>query len=182
MLDIFFFFFKYRKWSVINTEDESVVHTADVFQYFCERKHTPSRQILNFPILGNFQTSDRWSIPTSWSRSLKADLFPILYDIARGAGWNPYNLHDIAHVSFAGSVLCRSCTIFHNGRWRTRWSRSWSVCPTCFNFLPNPWASILTATPVRVVDSRATLPSDYGLVQAWNPQIPSDTNAACNNS
>ena len=40
------------------------------------------------------------------------DVFPILYDLARTAGWEPYSLHDIliAHVFWAGSVLCRPCT------------------------------------------------------------------------
>ena len=45
-----------------------------------------------------------------------ADLFPILYDLAYVAGWNRHNLHDPAHVSWVGSVVCRSCTTSHNGR------------------------------------------------------------------
>ena len=32
------------------------------------------------------------------------DLFPILYDLAHVAGWEPYNLHDLGRVSWVGSV------------------------------------------------------------------------------
>ena len=64
------------------------------------------------------------SVPTYWPRYFKADLFPILvcHGLAHVAGWEPYNLHDLAHVSRVGFVLCRSCTTSHNGRWGTRWS------------------------------------------------------------
>ena len=37
-------------------------------------------------------------------------MFPILYDLydlAEIAGWDPYNLHDLAQASCVGSVLCR---------------------------------------------------------------------------
>ena len=66
---------------------------------------------------------------SSWSRSLKADLFPMLYDLyglAYVAGWEPYDLHDllIAHVSWVGSVPYRSCTASDNGRVGSIWSRS----------------------------------------------------------
>ena len=84
--------------------------------------------------LKTFHTSGRSSMAPSRSRSCKADLFLILYDLAHIAGWNPYNMHDLmhdlmAHVSWVGSVLLirRSCATSHNGRWRTRWSRSWSI-------------------------------------------------------
>ena len=30
--------------------------------------------------------------------------------------WEPYNLHDVTHVSWIGSVPCRSCTASHSGR------------------------------------------------------------------
>ena len=63
----------------------------------------------------------------------RADIFPILhdlhdlyylydlydlYDIAHVAGWDPYSLlHDLAHISWVGSVLYRCpCTASHNGR------------------------------------------------------------------
>ncbi|CAM9942637.1 unnamed protein product, partial [Laminaria digitata] len=36
--------------------------------------------------------------------------------LAHVAGWEPYNLHDLTHVSWVGSVLYRSCTIYHNDR------------------------------------------------------------------
>ena len=39
-----------------------------------------------------------------------------LYDLAHVVGWEPYNLHDLGHVSWVGSVLNRSCTTSHNGR------------------------------------------------------------------
>ena len=76
-------------------------------------------------VLQTPQTDNQF--PLQWSWSFKTDVFPILYDLAHAAGWDPYNLHDLAHASCVGSVLCRSCTTPHNGRWGTRWSRSWSV-------------------------------------------------------
>ena len=30
-----------------------------------------------------------------------------MYDLAHVAGWDPYSLHDLAHVSWVGSVLHR---------------------------------------------------------------------------
>lgn len=45
-----------------------------------------------------FCTSDRPSIPISLSKSFKADLFPIWCGLARVAEWDPYKLHDIAHI------------------------------------------------------------------------------------
>ena len=56
------------------------------------------------------RTWDRSPIPSSVSRSFK-DLIPILYDVydlcdlAHVAGWDKYNLHDLAQVSWVGSVL-----------------------------------------------------------------------------
>ena len=38
-----------------------------------------------------------------------------LYDPARVAGWERYNLHDLGHVSWGGSVLYRSYAAPHNG-------------------------------------------------------------------
>ena len=32
-----------------------------------------------------------------------------VYDLAHVAGWEPYNLHDLGHVSRVGPVLYRSC-------------------------------------------------------------------------
>ena len=55
----------------------------------------------------------------------------ILYDLVHVAGWEPCILHDLAHVSWVGSVLYRSCTTLTTGRWGTRWSRSWSVRVVC---------------------------------------------------
>ena len=47
----------------------------------------------------------------------RADLFPVLYDLAHVAGWEPYSLHELANVSWVGSVLvCRSCTTSDSGR------------------------------------------------------------------
>ena len=51
----------------------------------------------------------------------KADrLIHDLYDLAHVAGWEPFNLHDLAHVSWVGSVSHRSCTTSHNGRLGSR--------------------------------------------------------------
>ena len=41
---------------------------------------------------------------------------PDLQHLAHVAGWEPYNLHDLARVSWVGSVPYRSCTASHNGR------------------------------------------------------------------
>ena len=46
-----------------------------------------------------------------------------LYELAHVAGWEPHNLHDLGHGYWVGSVLHRSCTTFHNGRWGARRSR-----------------------------------------------------------
>ena len=37
------------------------------------------------------------------------DLYDLhdLYDLALVAGWEPYNLHDLGHASWVGSVLYR---------------------------------------------------------------------------
>ena len=80
-------------------------------------------------------TSDGSSISTSWSRSFQVTSLPHLGTIwptvvAHVAGLDPYDMHDLAWsstVSWIGSVLRRSCTTYHNGRWGTRWSRSRSV-------------------------------------------------------
>ena len=61
---------------------------------------------------------------SSSSRSFKADMFPALYDLAHIAGWEPYILHDLAHVSWDGYVLCGPCTTPHSGRRGSGWSRS----------------------------------------------------------
>ena len=39
-----------------------------------------------------------------------------LYDLAQLAGWEPYIVHDLEHVSWVGSVLYRSCTTSYKGR------------------------------------------------------------------
>ena len=46
------------------------------------------------------------------------DLYDLydLYDLPHVAGWEPYNLHDLGHVSCIGSVLHGSCTKSNNGR------------------------------------------------------------------
>ena len=42
-------------------------------------------------------------------------------------GWKPYNLHELAHISWVGSVLYRCWTAHHIGRLVSTRSRSWSV-------------------------------------------------------
>ena len=46
------------------------------------------------------------------------DLYDLydLYDLAHVAGLEPYNLIDLAHLSWVGSVLHRSCTASHRSR------------------------------------------------------------------
>ena len=40
-----------------------------------------------------------------------------MWDLAHVAGWEPCNLHGLAHVSWVGSVLpYRSCKASHKGR------------------------------------------------------------------
>ena len=51
-------------------------------------------------------TGDRSSISSAWSRSFRADrcipdLYD-LYDLYDVAGWEPYDLHDLAHSSWVG--------------------------------------------------------------------------------
>ena len=41
---------------------------------------------------------------------------PDLYCVAHVAVWKPYDLHDLAHISWVGPVLHRSCPTSHNGR------------------------------------------------------------------
>ena len=41
-------------------------------------------------------------------------------------GESPTNLHDLGHVSCVRSVLHRSRTTSHCGRWGSRWSKPWS--------------------------------------------------------
>ena len=66
---------------------------------------------------------------SSWPRSARQgrcipDLYDLydLYDLAHVAGLEPYNLHDLAQVSWVGYVLHRSCTTSHNGRLGSTWS------------------------------------------------------------
>ncbi|CAN0557913.1 unnamed protein product [Laminaria digitata] len=47
-------------------------------------------------------------------------LFTDLYDLAHVARWGVYNLHDLGHVSWVGSVRYRSCTTSQNGRLGSR--------------------------------------------------------------
>ena len=48
------------------------------------------------------------------------DLYDLydLYDLAHVAGWEPYNLHDLVHVSYVRSVLCVPAS--QNGRLGSR--------------------------------------------------------------
>ena len=49
---------------------------------------------------------------------------PDMHDPAHVSGWDPYNLRDLAHDSWVGSVLYISCTTSHNDRLGSRLSRS----------------------------------------------------------
>ena len=74
---------------------------------------TIGRRIGRFSDLGRICVIDShfWLL----SRSFKADRFPILlwrgYTVAHVVGYDPHNLHDLAHFFWVGSVLCRSCAI-----------------------------------------------------------------------
>ena len=45
----------------------------------------------------------------------RADDLYDLYDLARVAGWEPYDLHDLGHVSLVGSALYISRASYHSG-------------------------------------------------------------------
>ena len=70
---------------------------------------------------------------------------PALCDLAHVAAWEPHNMHDLAHVSWVGSVLAiqhmctgvrsvqyRSCAASHASRLGSWLSRLCSVCWTCW--------------------------------------------------
>ena len=84
----------------------------------------------------NSQALDKSSIPTWWSarqgRQIP-DLYDLydLYDLAHVAGWKPYNLHDLAQVSWVWSVQYTDPTqhLITAGYIGSRWARSWSICP-----------------------------------------------------
>ena len=89
----------------------------------------PCQYVFNVSHIG--QTS-------SWSWSFRADRFLIctVWPMAHVAGLEPYILHDLAHVSWFWSVLCRSCTTSQKGKWGYILHISWSViCPI------NRWSS-----------------------------------------
>ena len=50
------------------------------------------------------------------------DLYDLydLHDLAHVAGWEPYHLHGLGHVSWVGYVFYVSCTTFHDGRLGSR--------------------------------------------------------------
>ena len=56
------------------------------------------------------------SIPTSLSKYFMADLFPILYDLAHVAEGDPYNLHDLAHVSWVDLYYADPAQPLNDGR------------------------------------------------------------------
>ena len=35
-----------------------------------------------------------------------------MHDLAHVAGWEPYDAHNLGHVSWVGSVLYRPCTAY----------------------------------------------------------------------
>ena len=64
---------------------------------------------------------------TSRSRPFKADLFPSLVRstvVAHVAGWGPYNLYDVARVSWGR--ICRVRQILRN--FSQRKVRNWMIC------------------------------------------------------
>ena len=79
-------------------------------------------------------TSHRSPIPTWRPRSFRADRFPICRTHSRSCcrveavefAW-----FTAAHISWAGCVIYRSSTTYHNDSLWCRWSRSWSICPRC---------------------------------------------------
>ena len=50
-------------------------------------------------------------------RTCIPDLYDLydMYDLAHVAGWELQNLQYLGHLSWVGSVRCRSCTIPHSG-------------------------------------------------------------------
>ena len=90
-------------------------------------------------------TSDRSPISTSLCRSARqGGYIPDLCDllVARVAGWEPYNLHDhLAHVSWVGSVLFRSCTTSQKNRLGSTIRGTLSTVVD--RDLPNAWKDFL---------------------------------------
>ena len=72
------------------------------------------------------RSSDRSSIPTSWARSFKAEIYSrsCRIELMLPDGIHPCNLHDLVRISWVGSVVCRSWIISRS------WS-IWSICPQC---------------------------------------------------
>ena len=112
-----------------------------------------------FPLL--IQHYSSWFRSGRQGRSIP-DLYD-LYDLVHAAGWKPYNVHNLAHLSWVGSVLCKSCTTYHNGRWWTRWSRwcRWSVrgVVRCARTDILFWPTLLSAGLGAQVDKRGCLSS-----------------------
>ena len=84
------------------------------------RKHTHTRR------------PDHDSHNSSWPRSAWQgrqipDLYDLydLYDLPHVAGWKPYSLHHLGHLSWVRSVFYRSCTATHTGRLGYRLSTSY---------------------------------------------------------
>ena len=69
------------------------------------------------PLFAKLRTSNRPSLPARTGSARHGRYVPALYDLARGAGWEPYNLPDlVADVSCVWQVLYGSCTTSHDGR------------------------------------------------------------------
>lgn len=78
-------------------------------------------------------------------------IYDLLSIIVHLAEWEPYCLHALAQLSWAGHVLYRSCTTTHilqiGFRW-FRWFRSWSVwCVIVFFFCFSRWYCLSDSTP-----------------------------------
>ena len=81
-----------------------------------------------------------------------------LYDPARVAGWEPYNLDDPGHVSWVGSVPYRCCATSHNGGLVSRWSiRRVKALPSNWNVQREASPSTYLMVGARVTESAASL-------------------------
>ena len=82
--------------AVLHTSDRPSMHAS------CSRS---ARQGTWVPDL--YDLYDRYDLYDLYDLYDMYELYD-LYDLAHVAGWKPYNLHDLGHISWVGSVLYRS--------------------------------------------------------------------------
>ena len=110
----------------------STIWGRSVLELVCDTFSASRSVVPGYEQHESFHTWNRSSMMYSrwmYSRSVRSSSLTLLW----------YNLHDLGHFSWLGSVLYSSCTTSHTGRLRSicrssrswyicRWSRSWSIC------------------------------------------------------